>query len=117
MHNYVLEATVAANWHKTCQGFVQANTNLVHYFHGLRVMLFHFTIQFHYLGHIALLGRRISQVGLVLLWREDDASLQDDRAVIPLGHCTTTGCEQGHRQICAGSEPQVCWQHLEAVRL
>ena len=57
---YVLSPVVAEDWKKTCQAFVLANAKLGHYYHPRKIMLFHFTIKFHYLCHIALLGRRLN---------------------------------------------------------
>ena len=57
---YVLSPAVAEDWKKSCQAFVLANTKLGHHYHPRHIMLFHFTIKFHYLCHIALLGRRLN---------------------------------------------------------
>ena len=57
---YVLSPAVADDWKKTCNAFVLANAKLGHYFHPRKVMLFHYTIKFHYLCHIALLGKRLN---------------------------------------------------------
>ena len=57
---YRLSVSVAANWKKLCQGFVQVNAKLGHHYHPQKIMLFHFTIKFHYLLHIAMLGQGLN---------------------------------------------------------
>jgi len=58
--NYKLDEAAAADWQRTCQGFVQVNTQLGHFYHPRRIMLFHMTIKYHYMLHLALLGHRIN---------------------------------------------------------
>lgn len=57
---YKLEEPVAEEWKRCCSGLVQANAKLGHYYHPKNIMLFHFTIKFHYLLHIGLLGKRLN---------------------------------------------------------
>ena len=58
--SYTLPDDVAEDWLKTGQGIFQVNTKLAHFFHPKRIMLFHVTIKFHYLLHLALIGKVIN---------------------------------------------------------
>ena len=58
--NYVLQPDVAEEWKKCCQGVVQMEARLGQHYHPKKITLFHFTIKFHYLCHLALLGKGLN---------------------------------------------------------
>ena len=59
-NDYVLQPAVAEDWKQCCQGIVQMNVRLGHHYHPRKIMLFHFTIKFHMLCHLALLGKGLN---------------------------------------------------------
>ena len=57
---YVLPEEVARDWHMFCQAFVQINTQPGQLYHPKKVMLFHMTIKFHDILHLAMLAKGVS---------------------------------------------------------
>ena len=57
---FKLPDQAARDWKKECQGLALANSALGHYYHARREMLFHFTIKWHYLLHLALMGQHMN---------------------------------------------------------
>ena len=57
---YKLPAQAAMDWKNTCAGLALVNTALGNYYHPRRIMLFHYTIKWHYLLHLALLGQHMN---------------------------------------------------------
>ena len=55
--DYKLPDDVYAEFRKSCQGLVQINATLGHHYHSQKMMLFHCTIKWHYVLHLALLSR------------------------------------------------------------
>ena len=59
-NNYRLPPHVADEWKKQRALFVQTNAALGHAYHTKGIFLFHFTVKYHYILHLALLGRVIN---------------------------------------------------------
>ena len=52
---YILAPGDAVEYKKASYAFVQLNTSLGHHFHARHLLLFSFTIKFHYALHLALM--------------------------------------------------------------
>lgn len=60
MHLYVWPSNIVDIYQKAVRVFVQCNQSLAHDFHGDGLYLFHMTIKYHYMIHIALRARDIN---------------------------------------------------------
>ena len=115
-NDYVLPPAVADEWKQCCQGIVQMNVRLAHHYHPRKIMLFHFTIKFHMLCHLALLGKGLNpRLAWCYSGEKDDAGCQDSCARQSF-RIPTLGCgQQSHDQICQGLGLALCGRRVEEV--
>ena len=57
---YSLPGPVGQQFCRAAHGFVQLNTAIAHHFHAAHRMLFHYTIKFHCLVHLAEMSQYVS---------------------------------------------------------